>query len=272
MEAQTTELAITDPSFDWYGFLWEREAASHHTFECHLATGGIRTVRVAQNLDGARCEELGSADGLHTTVWEAAVALYLLVDGQPERWRGKKVLELGAGTGVVGLVLAAHGADVTLTDLPEALPILRHNAAANFEPGTPEAERVRVLPLDWTQGLSPALRQLQPFDVVVGADLVYNEALYAPLLDTLDRVCTAGMTQCYLARLVRGAVEGPRRFHARLRRSFDVVPAPPIDEARFAKLADTKMKIEMALATPRARDGGQGPGNGGPAAGVSPER
>lgn len=35
--------------------------------------------------------------------------------------QGKHVIELGCGCGLVGLCLAAHGAHVLLTDLPQPL-------------------------------------------------------------------------------------------------------------------------------------------------------
>ena len=41
------------------------------------------------------------------------------------------VLELGSGTGLCGLVLAALGCPVVLTDLPDALPALERSAQAN---------------------------------------------------------------------------------------------------------------------------------------------
>ena len=60
-------------------------------------------------------------------VWDGALAL--------SRWlrrqdlRGASIVELGSGCGVCGLGAAAQGARVVMTDLPEALPLLRLNAA-----------------------------------------------------------------------------------------------------------------------------------------------
>ena len=41
---------------------------------------------------------------------------------------GQRALELGSGTGYVGLVAAALGTDVTATDLPPTLPLLEKPA------------------------------------------------------------------------------------------------------------------------------------------------
>ena len=41
--------------------------------------------------------------------------------------RGRNCLELGAGTGIVGICAALLGANVTLTDTASCLPLLRQN-------------------------------------------------------------------------------------------------------------------------------------------------
>lgn len=47
-------------------------------------------------------------------------------------FEGKSVLELGSGTGIIGLSLAQMGARrVVLTDLEQQLPLLRSNIAFN---------------------------------------------------------------------------------------------------------------------------------------------
>ena len=69
--------------------------------------------------------------------------------------------------------------EVVLTDLPENLGLLRQNVDANGLGG-----RVRVDALDWTAPL-PAAFASAPWDLVLGADVVHWEGLFAPLTRTI---------------------------------------------------------------------------------------
>jgi len=86
---------------------------------------------------------------------------------------GRRVIELGSGSGVAGMAAAALGAHVTLTDLPDALPLLQRNAQLNEAAINQKQGSVRVLPLEWEKP-----EQLPPdadeCDLVLGADLVYQ--------------------------------------------------------------------------------------------------
>ncbi|MFH1059177.1 MAG: methyltransferase [Pseudomonadota bacterium] len=110
-----------------------------------------------------------------TKLWPAALVLAGLAAQLPPA--AEPVLELGAGLGVPGLIAAAKGRPVTLTDLdPDALEFARAAAELNGLAG-----RVSVLPLDWTA--APA--GLGPFRTILGAEILYQPALYPGLVEIL---------------------------------------------------------------------------------------
>lgn len=79
------------------------------------------------------------------------------------------VLELGCGTGIVGLTLAKclpTTAQVTLTDSESALwPLLHQNIHANF------VKNVRIANLDWRD--TSTFLSADNFDLIVAADVLY---------------------------------------------------------------------------------------------------
>ena len=86
------------------------------------------------------------ADGTFARLWPTAVVLCNHLCEHPELVAGKHIVELGAGSGAVGLVCAALGAaSVTLTDVPEALPLL----TANLERNPTLAANTTVAPCTW---------------------------------------------------------------------------------------------------------------------------
>ncbi|EKM49023.1 uncharacterized protein PHACADRAFT_265902 [Phanerochaete carnosa HHB-10118-sp] len=99
--------------------------------------------------------------------------------------RSLRVLELGAGTGLVGLtvgkMLQAQGvsAEIVCTDFhPAVLSNLRNNVTSNFVEGD-SAVSMSVHALDWSTFAAASPPPLlapfdHPFDVVLGADIVYE--------------------------------------------------------------------------------------------------
>src|SRR4029453_468489 len=89
---------------------------------------------------------------------------------------GRRILELGAGTGLPGIVAATYGARVVQTDrLEEAVAIGRLNAERN---GVRTIEH-RVA--DWT-----AWTDTERYDVILGADVVYAPRLQPSLRAIFD--------------------------------------------------------------------------------------
>lgn len=82
-----------------------------------------------------------------TTVWTGGVSLakFLQAVFEPGELEGWRCLELGAGTGVVGIMAGILGASVVLTDLAAALPYLRLNIATNLSAN--EQQRVAAAEL-----------------------------------------------------------------------------------------------------------------------------
>ncbi|XP_010503759.1 PREDICTED: protein N-lysine methyltransferase METTL21A-like [Camelina sativa] len=95
------------------------------------------------------------------------------------------VVELGSGTGIVGIAAAATlGANVTVTDLPNVIENLRFNADANAEAAARFGGKVHVASLRWGE-IDDVEALGQNVDLVLASDVVYHEHLYEPLLKTL---------------------------------------------------------------------------------------
>jgi predicted nicotinamide N-methyase len=94
---------------------------------------------------------------------------------------GMRVLELGCGVGLAGIAAAAAGARVTLTDYEEdALLFARYNVMTNVALVHSAPPRFRQL--DWRNPCGP-----EQWDTVCGADIIYDRAVFEPLLALLSR-------------------------------------------------------------------------------------
>jgi predicted nicotinamide N-methyase len=111
-------------------------------------------------------------------LWPSGVALARVVAGL--ELRGKRVLELGAGLGLPSLAAALRGGDVLAIDwADDAVALLRDNAVRNGI--LLRAERVR-----WDE--PGPLFEEAPWDLVLGADLLYEQRNAERLLELLPRL------------------------------------------------------------------------------------
>jgi predicted nicotinamide N-methyase len=113
-------------------------------------------------------------------LWTSSIDLAgWLLEG--ERMVGKTVLELGSGIGLAGIAAARAGAQVMMTDYEtDALLFARYNALMNLQPDVFPG-RVRCVLADWRVPDIGA-----KFDVIIGADIVYDRANFLPLLTLLQ--------------------------------------------------------------------------------------
>jgi len=96
---------------------------------------------------------------------------------------GCSVLELGAGIGMLGVVMARSGASrVFITDgNPTVLRIARINALVN------EAANAHIARLEFGAEAAAAFRgQHGGFDVIVGADIIYTREVVVPAFESVD--------------------------------------------------------------------------------------
>ncbi|MFT7815790.1 protein N-lysine methyltransferase METTL21A [Arapaima gigas] len=122
--------------------------------------------------------------GVAAVVWDAAVVLCMYLELGRVELCGKTAIELGAGTGLVGMVAALFGAHVTITDRASALDFLHANVRNNIPPEKREA--VVVSELTWGENLERYMAG--GYDLVLGADIVYLEDTFPALLRTLEHL------------------------------------------------------------------------------------
>ncbi len=128
--------------------------------------------------------------GLRT--WEAALHLGQYLSFNPSLIQGKRVLELGAGTGYLAIlcakflgarqVIASDGSDDVVADLPDNF----------FVGGLQGSDRISAMDLKWGYGLVGTEEAEWnggiPIDVILGADITYDKTIIPALVGTLDEL------------------------------------------------------------------------------------
>jgi len=111
----------------------------------------------------------------------------------------KNVLELGSGTGIGGISTAMKGAaSVLLTDLEAVLPTIRSNVRLS------QAKNISVKELKWGKSNFPSEFRSSCFDLVIGADLIYNEQASFELIETINEI---GASMVFIVHRNRAAWE-----------------------------------------------------------------
>ena len=132
-----------------------------------------RTVKLDQRYEG----DTG------VVVWDAAIVLAKYLESNTDMVRDKEVVELGSGTGAVGLCAGVLGAkQVILTDREELVEFLSHNIELNTE-----VTRVSALALEWgnNANIETVMNMVTRVDLVLVSDCVFYEESLDDLVDTM---------------------------------------------------------------------------------------
>ncbi|KIW77190.1 hypothetical protein Z517_09636 [Fonsecaea pedrosoi CBS 271.37] len=190
-------------------------------------------------------EETGDSIARH--IWDASLGFLVYfahalstspIDGmsllvslfKSSKVRRLRVLELGAGCGIVGVALAQLvKCDLLLTDLEDAQEIL----ASNIRCAAPVAgSTVRSEVLDWASSLDDSSNA--NYDLILVSDCIYNPDSSLHLVETLRQLATRTPETVILVGFKRRHTEDDL-FFARMRTAnFDVletlkIPLPYID-------------------------------------------
>ncbi|XP_067874779.1 EEF1A lysine methyltransferase 3-like [Heterodontus francisci] len=147
--------------------------------------------------------------GIPAIIWEPGRVLCHYFEKEQISFSGKKVIELGSGTGMVGILAILLGGDVTLTDLPYVLGQIEYNVTSNIPSDI--IHRSKVSALLWGTDLD---RFPTDFDVILGSDIVYKSREFQLLIMTLQHLSNEN-TVIYFSTKMRvsmGAVD----FHDKL--------------------------------------------------------
>jgi len=199
-------------------------AITWREFDVDLHNGGFQISSQPLKIQ----ERANSGEGTGLIVWDGSIVLakFLEVEFCNTTLKGKKVLELGSGTGLVGLAAAILGADqVMLTDLEYTLDNIRDNVKLNQ--GNFVYEKVDVFELDWMKiSAEDSEKQLECTDtppatvdplhadsqkpvqtildrvkgtsLILAADVVWVEELISPLVLTIRKILDVADPNCLL--------------------------------------------------------------------------
>ena len=150
----------------------------------------VRIFEVADHVQVVIREPSLTGDNLGLKTWTSALLLARRLGSLRSHLASGelRVLELGSGTGLVGIAAACvWKTQVTLTDLPEIVPNLQHNAEQNRELVHSFGGDASTMALDWSNTHKMPIPQHQQYPVILAADPLYSPEHPIWLTETVDK-------------------------------------------------------------------------------------
>ena len=145
----------------------------------------------------------GCVSRVEEVIWKVAILLSKHLVAIRESIKGKRVVELGSGIGLVGIVAAALGAtESVITDVDDVLPLIENNIQINQQQNSAKAAC-----LWWgnDSDMKAVTADQPPIDFLLAADVVYMQVAedLINLAATFDNLAS-DTTQILLAYEHRG--------------------------------------------------------------------
>ncbi|KAI0247502.1 putative methyltransferase-domain-containing protein [Lactifluus subvellereus] len=176
-----------------------------------------------------------ASPGCGGIAWPAGEALANYIARRGYTLQGLNILELGSGTGLVGLVAGYFGARVCVTDQAALIPIMERNILLNRL-----QSNVTATELDWAKPLP----ELQPPDIILAADCVYFEPAFPLLVSALSALVSPPAHAPEVLFCYKKRRKADKRFFSLLKRSFtwSLVDDDPTLE-RYSREAITLLRL-----------------------------
>ncbi|KAG0177708.1 hypothetical protein DFQ29_004500 [Apophysomyces sp. BC1021] len=140
-------------------------------------------------------------------LWDAALVLSSMFSKacsrNPNYLAGRRVVDLSAGQAIQ----LEQGPEIILTDLVEALTLIRENHQLNNKSNACQ-NLADIQTLAWGERSdAERVKNGKPVDIVIASDLLYNVSDFANIIQTFRHLSTPGRTVIYLGYKRRGFKE-----------------------------------------------------------------
>jgi len=116
-------------------------------------------------------------------IWPCSTVLSWYIFLHREFFKGKKILELGSGCSLPGLLSAFCGAEVILSDsakYPHCLSLAQKNVELNGL-----GDKIKVIGLTWGLFLHPITKLKNQLDLIIGSDCFFDTSVFEDLIATV---------------------------------------------------------------------------------------
>ncbi|KAG2234045.1 putative methyltransferase-domain-containing protein [Thamnidium elegans] len=187
-------------------------------------------------------------DGTPGKIWDSAIVMtkifLKLFANDSNHLSNKRILDLSAGTGYIGLSIAQFyqsnqhisPPQIILTDLPEALNLMEQNQLLNHI----QSSHLDIVSLCWGNKMQAQdITNQGPLDIIIASDVLYNVVHFSSLISTLRHLCHQN-TIVYLCYKQRGlTAKEENSFFSSCKKYFSVRQLKNIEQLQLKQFENT---------------------------------